>query len=226
MTRELKFKRRPPMSGEVKSVVLLLHGYGADGDDLLGLADPLAPHMPDTAFIAPDAPEKCAGNPLGYQWFPIPWLDGSSDEEASEGAFQAVRDIDAFVDQVLAQEGITPDKLIVFGFSQGAMLALRALPLRDVPVAGIVSSSGRLLDPDSFADTVLSKPPVLLIHGDQDEMVPPGHFNEAGQALDKAGFDVFGHVMEGTGHGIAPDGLSVALAFMAERLGVALEVPE
>lgn len=226
MTRELKFKRRPPQSGETSSVVLFLHGYGADGDDLLGLADPLGPHMPDTAFIAPDAPDPCANNPAGYQWFPIPWLDGSSDEEASEAALRAVKDLDAFVDQVLAQEGITPDKLMVFGFSQGAMLALRTLPLRDKPVAGIVSSSGRLLDAESFADTVLTKPPVLLMHGDKDEMVPPGYFNEAGQALEKAGFDVYGHVMEGMGHGISPDGLSVALAFMAGRLGIALQAPE
>ncbi len=226
MTRELKFKRRPPLSGETKSVVLFLHGYGADGDDLLGLADPLAPHMPDTAFVAPDAPDPCLSNPQGYQWFPIPWLDGSSDEEASEAALQAVKDLDAFVDQLLTQEGIKPDQLIVFGFSQGAMLALRTLVLRETPVAGIVSSSGRLLDPESFAETVASKPPVLLLHGDKDEMVPPGYFNEAGQALEKAGFEVFGHVMEGTGHGISPDGLSVALSFMAQRLGIELQAKD
>jgi phospholipase/carboxylesterase len=220
MTRALQFKRRPPASGEVKSVVVFLHGYGADGEDLLGLADPLSPHMPDTAFIAPDAPQDCDGAPNGYQWFPIPWIDGSSDEEASEAALKAVQDLDAFVSQVLEQEGISPDQLIIFGFSQGAMLALRTLPLRDVPVGGIVACSGRLLDPESFSETVLSKPAVLLMHGDQDDLVPPGHFNEAGQALEAAGFETFGHVMEGTGHGISPDGLSVALAFMMARLGL------
>lgn len=220
MTRELQFKRRPAASGEAKQVVIFLHGYGADGADLLGLADPLAPHMPDTVFIAPDAPDACAGNPMGFQWFPIPWMDGSSDEEASEGALQAVKDIDAFVDQVMAQEGVGPESLVVFGFSQGAMLALRTLPLRDVPIAGIIACSGRLLDPESFADTVVTKPPVLLMHGDQDEVVPAGHFNEAGEALQAAGFDVFGHIMTGTGHGIAPDGLSAALTFMVDRFGI------
>lgn len=220
MTRELQFKRRPAASGQTKSVVVFLHGYGADGDDLLGLADPLSPHMPDTVFIAPDAPQDCDGAPNGFQWFPIPWIDGSTEEEASEAALKAVQDLDAFVSQILAQEGIEPSQLLIFGFSQGAMLALRTLPLRDVPVAGIVACSGRLLDPDSFAETVLSKPPVLLMHGDQDEMVSPGHFNEAGEALEKAGFKVFGHVMEGTGHGISPDGLSVSLAFMMAQLGI------
>jgi phospholipase/carboxylesterase len=220
MTRELQFKRRPSASGVTKSVVVFLHGYGADGDDLLGLADPLGPHMPDTAFVAPDAPQRCDGAPHGFQWFPIPWIDGSSDEEASEAALQAVRDVDAFITRILEQEGVSADQMIVFGFSQGAMLALRALPLRDAPVAGIVACSGRLLDPESFAAMVVSRPPVLLMHGDQDELVPPGHFNEAGQALDAAGFETFGHMMEGTGHGIAPDGLSVALNFMMAKLGI------
>lgn len=224
MTRELQFKRRPAASGTTKSVVIFLHGYGADGSDLLGLADPLSPHMPDTVFIAPDAPQDCDGAPNGFQWFPIPWIDGSTDEEASEAALNAVQDVDAFVSQVLDQEGIAADQLIVFGFSQGAMLALRTLPLRDKPICGVVACSGRLLDPESFAETVLSKPPVLLMHGDQDDVVAPGHFNEAGEALEKAGFEVFGHVMEGTGHGISPDGLSVALAFMMAKLG--LDAPE
>jgi phospholipase/carboxylesterase len=223
MSRELQFKRRPPMSGEVNSVVVFLHGYGADGADLLGLADPLGPHMPDTAFIAPDAPDKCTSNPMGYQWFPIPWIDGSSEEEASAAALQAVKDVDAFIAQALAQEEITPDQLVVFGFSQGAMLALRTLVLRDEAIAGIVACSGRVLDPGSFAETVRARPPVLLMHGDQDDVVPPGHFNEAGQVLEQAGFEVYGHVMEGTGHGIAPDGLSVALTFMADKLGIPLQ---
>ncbi len=222
MTRELQFKRRPALSGETKSVVVFLHGYGADGADLLGLADPLGPHMPDTTFIAPDAPERCAGSPMGFQWFPIPWMDGSSEEASTAGALQAMKDVDSFIDKVLEQEGITPENLVVFGFSQGAMLALRTLPMRDTPIAGIIACSGRLLENDSFAETVLCKPPVLLMHGDQDDVVPPGYFNEAGQALEKAGFEVYGHIMQGTGHGIAPDGLSVALSFMAEKLGIPL----
>lgn len=222
MTRELNFGRKAARSGQARTMVIFLHGYGADGADLLGLADPLGPHMPDTAFIAPDAPDRCTGNPAGFQWFPIPWIDGSSDEEASAGALQAVKDIDAFIAQILKQEGVAPDRLVVFGFSQGAMLALRTLVLRDEAIAGIVACSGRVLDPESYADTVRSRPPVLLMHGDQDDVVPPGHFNEAGQVLEAADFEVYGHVMEGMGHGISQDGLSVALTFMAARLGIEL----
>ncbi len=222
MAREMTLHRRPAASGRPGSVVLFLHGYGADGRDLLGLADPLAPYMPDTVFIAPDAPEPCAANPGGYQWFCIPWLDGCPEADSAAGFARAREDVDALIDRVLEEEGLTPEKLIVFGFSQGTMMALSVVPARAEPVAGIVGFSGRLLEPEHFADNVRSRPPVLLVHGDADDMVPIGHFQEAGQTLQAAGFDVYAHVMKGTGHGIAPDGLSVALAFMAERLGIEL----
>lgn len=223
MARELNFKKKDAASGTTTSVVVFLHGYGADGADLLGLADPFAPHLPDTAFYAPDAPEKCANNPFGYQWFPIPWLDGSSQEAATTGAERAQEDIDAFLDIVMQAEEIGPEQLIVVGFSQGTMMSLKTIPQRDAPIAGIVGFSGRLLEPETFADHVKVRPPILLAHGTADEMVPFQHFHEAGAILQEAGFTVYGHVMEGTGHGIAPDGLGAALSFIAERLGVELE---
>jgi phospholipase/carboxylesterase len=222
MARELAYKKKDAASGTTDSVVVFLHGYGADGADLLGLADPLSDHMPNTAFYAPDAPEKSAGNPFGFQWFPIPWLDGSSEEAAAQGADLAHADIDAFLDKVLAETGLTPDRMIVFGFSQGTMMSLRVVPQRDAEVAGIVAFSGRVLETESYGDKVKVRPPVLLVHGDADEMVPVAHFQEAGNVLNEAGFKVYGHIQKGTGHGIAPDGLSVALSFMAERLGIAL----
>ncbi|MBV7409967.1 alpha/beta hydrolase [Maritimibacter sp. DP1N21-5] len=223
MARELQFKKREAASGTTTSVVVFLHGYGADGADLLGLAEPLAPHLPDTTFYAPDAPEKCAGNPFGFQWFPIPWLDGSSQEAAEAGAAAAQEDIDAFLDIVMQAEEIGPEQLVVVGFSQGTMMSLQTLPQRDAPIAGLVAFSGRLLDPEHFAEHVKVRLPVLLIHGTADEMVPFNHFHEAGAILQDAGFTVYGHVQEGTGHGIAPDGLGAALSFMAERLGVPLD---
>ncbi|MCV2871126.1 alpha/beta fold hydrolase [Defluviimonas sp. WL0050] len=218
MTRELKFGRRAARSGKAKSMVIFLHGYGADGADLLGLADPLAPHLPDTVFLSPDAPEPCRNNPMGYQWFPIPWLDGSSDAEATAGMLRSIDDINAFIDARLADEGLTIDRLGVIGFSQGTMMALHILPRRAEPVAAIVAFSGRLLQPETFTAEAVSKPPVLLIHGDQDPMVPFQEMGLAGEALTAAGFETYGHVMKGTGHGIAPDGLSVALAFLKDKL--------
>lgn len=216
MTRTLTSDRKGPKDAD--AVVVFLHGYGADGADLLGLADPLAPHLPGTAFYAPNAPEPCVNNPMGFQWFPIPWLDGSSEAQARSSMGQSIDDINAFLDRVLAEEGLAPDRMAVVGFSQGTMMALHVLPRRDKAVAGIVGFSGRLLEPDELVNEAKVKPPVLLVHGDQDPMVPFADMNAAGQALQAAGFTVYGHVMKGTGHGIAPDGLSVALAFLKDVL--------
>ena len=214
MTRELKSERKGPQKAD--SVVVFLHGYGADGADLLGLADPLAPHLPRTAFYAPNAPERCVNNPMGYQWFPIPWMDGSSEEQAKASAAQSFQDINAFLNKILVDEGIPADRLALVGFSQGTMMALSVAPQRVPEIAGVVGFSGRLIDPEPAVDAK-TRPPILLIHGDEDPVVPFDSMGIAGEALQNAGFTVYGHVMKGTGHGISPDGLSVALAFLKER---------
>ena len=220
MTRVLSAGRKEPQSGETRSAVVFLHGYGANGADLLGLADPLGEHLPDTLFVAPDAPENCAGSPFGFQWFPIPWIDGSSEEESSRGMQQAVEDSNAFLDALMVDEDLLPEQVCLFGFSQGTMMSLHVAPRREDPVAGIVAFSGRLLEPELLADEVQSRMPILLVHGDQDDMVPVQSLPQAAEALQNADFsDVYAHVMKGTAHGIAPDGLSVALAFIRDQLG-------
>ena len=215
---ELNFERRASTSGQDSSIVLFLHGYGADGKDLLGLSEPLAPHLPDTVFVACDAPERSMANPQGFQWFPIPWIDGSTDAAAAEGMLRAAKELDAFIDKILADEGLSPDRLVLFGFSQGTMMSLHVAPRRSDPVAGVVGFSGRLMMPEKLQSEMLSSPPILLVHGDQDDVVPFEEMKMAGEALQGADFQVFAHVMEGTAHGIAPDGLSVALAFIREVL--------
>ena len=216
MTIELKSRRKGPARAD--SAVVLLHGYGADGADLLGLADVLQPHLPGTAFHAPDAPERCRNNPMGFQWFPIPWMDGSSPDEALASAGRSVAAIHAFLDRVLAAEGIGADRLALVGFSQGTMMSLEVAPRRAEALAGVVGFSGRLLDPERLAREARLRPPVLLAHGDQDPVVPFESMAEAAAALRAAGFDVRTHVMRGTPHGISPDGLAAALDFLRERL--------
>lgn len=216
---DLTSARKGPEKAD--AVVVFLHGYGADGADLLGLADPLSPHLPGTAFHAPDAPERSINNPMGYQWFPIPWLDGSTEAQAQAAMGRSITALNAFLDRVLADEGLEAERMIVIGFSQGTMMALHVAPRREDAVAGVVAFSGRLLRPELLADEVKSRPPVLLVHGDADDMVPVQSLPEAAEALQGAGWkDVYAHVMKGTGHGIAPDGLSVALAFMRDKLGL------
>jgi phospholipase/carboxylesterase len=216
--RQLQSGRRGVAQGQAKRVVVMVHGYGADGADLLGLADPLSPHLPYTAFYAPDAPEPVRNHAFGRQWFPIPWLDGSSEAESRAGLLRAAEDLDGFLDRVMADEGVGPEALALVGFSQGAMMSLHIAPRRRDPVAGVVAIAGRLLAPDLLEVEAKSKPPVLLVHGDEDNVVPFADMSLAGKALQEAGFDVFGHVMRGTGHGIAPDGLGVTLQFLRERL--------
>ncbi len=220
MTRVLDFGKVPAASGRAESMVIFLHGYGADGNDLLGLAEPLKPHLPDTVFVAPNAPERSVMNPMGFQWFPIPWIDGSSEEEAAAGMARAAEDLNAFLDRMMVDEDMLPEQVALVGFSQGTMMSLHVAPRREDAVAGVVGFSGRLVNPEALVDDVVVRPPILLVHGDQDDVVPPQSLPEAAEALERAGFtEVYAHIMQGTAHGIAPDGLSVALAFLRQVLG-------
>jgi len=215
---------RPAASGNATSQVIFLHGYGADGADLLGLAEPLAEYLPDTRFFAPDAPERCAGNPFGYQWFPIPHMDGSSKEQAKASLVTSAEKLNAWLDDTLANMG--PERTVLVGFSQGTMMSLHVMPRWSEAVAGVVGFSGRLLLPELLPAEVVSRPPVLLIHGDQDPMVPHDSMPAAAEALREAGFTVGTHTSQGVGHSIAPDGLGLALGFIAQVLGIRLPGPD
>ena len=219
MTRTLTDNRRAAQSGSTGSVVVFLHGYGADGADLLGLADSLAPHLPDTVFRAPNAPERSSLNPFGYQWFPIPWMDGASEAEMYDGFKRSALAVDQYLDQVIADEGVDQSSLVLFGFSQGTMMSLQVAPRRACSLAAVVGFSGRLLHPPILAEEVKSKPPVLLVHGDQDEVVPFASLSEARDSLVDLEFEVRTYVMRGVGHGISPEGLGAALGFIRDKLG-------
>lgn len=214
---ELTGPRRAAKSGNGKYMVVFVHGYGADGNDLIGLADPLAEHLPDVVFHAPNAPQRCTGNPMGFQWFPIPWLDGSSEAEAAEGMATAAALLNAWLDETMQAEGVDEAHTLLVGFSQGTMISLHIAPRRAEPLAGVVGFSGRLLAPETLEDEAQSHLPILLIHGDADEVVPPQSLPEAADALTKVGYEVFTHISKDTGHGIAPDGLQIALQFIQQQ---------
>lgn len=213
----LKYKSKPAKSGKATSLVIFLHGYGADGADLLGIGDSLTAHLPDTMFAAPDAPEPCSGNPFGYQWFPVPRFDGSSEGQMLAAQQNSTKELHAWLDKMVLETGIPAAKTFLFGFSQGTMMSIHVGPQRKVQLAGIVGFSGRLLDAD-LLKTAKSKPPILLIHGDADQTVPYESLGIAVNALKANGFDVKTHTSRGVAHGIAPDGLGLALGFIQRHL--------
>lgn len=215
--------RAEAKSGTTKSLVILLHGYGADGNDLFGLSQPLAEYMPDTVFRAPNAPERSSVNPAGYQWFPIPWLDGSTEEQRDAGFKTSIGLLDDYLTNAMAEEGVTPTQTAIIGFSQGTMMSLYVAPRRDEAVACVTGFSGRLIPGDNLAAEAKVKPPVLLVHGDMDEMINVSEMSAAETQLRAAGFDVKSHIEQGIGHGIGPQGLGLSLRFMMEHLGISGE---
>lgn len=212
--RQLQDQSRGPRKAPLTSAVVFLHGYGADGADLLGLADPMAPHLPHAAFYAPDAPEPCAASPFGRQWFSIPRFDGTTMAVSMAGMMQSASDLAAYLASIRAATGLENHQIALVGFSQGTMMALE-VGLRELaPLAAIVGFSGRLNRPEVL-DEIGSYPPVLLLHGDRDEVVGFEELGIAATALTGAGLKVGTHVMAGHGHTISPDGLSAALALLA-----------
>ena len=199
--------------------MIFIHGYGADGADLLGLAAQLSPALPDTLFVAPDAPSRCSMNPSGFQWFPIPRMDGSSELEASDSFKSSKRELKRFVEGEMEQAGVSEERTVLVGFSQGTMMALSIAPVWHRPLAGVVGFSGALLEPEGLGTDCNSRPPVLLVHGDMDDVIPVAALESARTSLQDAGFDVRSFVSRGVGHGIAPDGLTEAQTFIRERIG-------
>lgn len=203
--------RIPPASGTAKKLVIFAHGYGADGNDLIGIGQQLQPIFPDVAFVSPNAPERPPGAPFGYQWFPITRLDP---DEYWKGVQAAAPVLDQFIDQELVRWNLTIADLALVGFSQGTMMSLHVGLRRAEQLAGIVGFSGALAGPEHLASEIKSKPPVLLVHGEADEMIPVQAIHLASQALGSVGVSVQWHVSPGIGHGIDGEGLMLAAKFL------------
>lgn len=200
-----------PPDGPAKRLVVLLHGYGSDGADLIGLVPYFRDLMPQAAFLAPNAPYPCAINPSGYEWFP---LDLDRDFSRLHGVETVRPVLGRFLEQLWAQTGLGAADTVLVGFSQGAMIALDTGFRLKEPLAAIVGFSGGIVAPERLVEEVKSSPPVCLLHGDSDDVVPPMFSIGGAQALEALGFDVTLHVSTGTGHTIAPDSLEVARRFL------------
>ncbi|BBK35515.1 phospholipase/carboxylesterase [Allostella sp. ATCC 35155] len=204
----------PAAGGPAREIVLFLHGLGADGNDLIGLAPYFAQHLPHAAFAAPDAPFPCDMAPYGYQWFS---LQDRTTAVMLAGLQASAPLLDAYIDELLETHGLTEARLAFVGFSQGTMMSLHVAPRRARAVAGVVGFSGALLAGDRLPGELRTRPPVLLIHGDADPVVPIEALRVAQSGLTVAGLPVRVERRPGLGHSIDEAGIRHAIAFLQER---------
>lgn len=206
----------PASGGAPKQLVILLHGLGADGQDLIGLAPHWGNALPDAAFASPNAPFPCDMAPYGFQWFSV---QDRTPETLLAGVRAAAPALDGFIDAELERAGLSEDKLALVGFSQGTMMSLFVGPRRERQLAGILGFSGRLIAPELLAGEMRSKPPVMLAHGTLDEMVAFDSMAAAEDGLKAAGIEVETLACPGIGHGIDENGVARGAAFLQRVLG-------
>lgn len=212
----LKTYTHSPKAGKKPtSIVILLHGLGANGMDLIGLARYWEQILPDTVFVSPDAPFPCDMAPVGYQWFS---LQEWTPESILRGVEQAAPILNAYIDKMLEHYSLSDDRLALVGFSQGTMMSLYAGPRRKNRIAGILGYSGALVGAEALDGADIHKVPVHLIHGDADTVIPVSAFHTAKEALKTHGFSVTGGVTHGLGHGIDDDGIEAGAAFLSRIL--------
>ena len=219
MAAELDGPRLEPRSGPARRLVVLLHGYGADGNDLIDIGRAWQGLLPDTAFVSPHAPEPCGQAPAGRQWFPLTFR---TPNERWDGVNRAGPRLQRFLDAELARRKLMPSALALVGFSQGTMMALHVGLRRAVPPAAIVGYSGIFVLPDdaepaAVAGEIIARPPVLLVHGTQDDLIPAQALFQSAQALAALEVPVEWHLSQGVGHGIDQEGLRHGGSFLARR---------
>ncbi len=209
--------RKPASGGKAKQLVLILHGWGADGPNLIDLADIFARALPDAHFIAPNAPFVCEVNPYGFQWFSL--MDRQP-QHMLDGTRKAVDILNGFIDEQLADLGLDNSKLALVGFSQGTMTALHLAMRRNPPIASVVGFSGALIGSDVLAKEIVARPPVCLIHGNADDVVPYTSLAHATDVLKNHGLNVTPHTRPFLGHSIDMEGIAIAAEFLRDKFAI------
>ena len=222
MQTQLTGPRLAAKSGTTRQLVVFLHGYGADGKDLIDIGKQWQKLLPDAAFVSPNAPQLCAGAPMGRQWFPLTMRDP---EERWKGATAARPGLDAFLDAELQAAGLDDGKLALVGFSQGTMMALHVGLRRKRAPAAILGYSGVLVGPEHLAEATArtpkgEPPPILLVHGSADEVIPVEALFGSAEQLAAGGIPAQWHLAPGVGHGIDGGGLAHGGMFLASAFGV------
>lgn len=215
-TSELNtYVQKPASGGKPKQIIILLHGLGSNGQDLISLAPYWAKNLPDAVFVSPDAPFPCDMAPIGYQWFS---LQSRDPDDMLVGIKEAMPILDAYLDSQLKKYGLTDDKMALVGFSQGTMMSLYMAPRRKNSCAGVLGYSGALLGEEELAKALHIKVPIHLLHGEHDDVVPIGAYHHAKNALDSLGFKVSGETYFGLPHSINEEGIESGSAFLEEIL--------
>jgi len=228
MTAKLNGPRRDPQGGAVKQLVVFLHGYGADGNDLIELGGQWRGLLPHAAFVSPHAPDRCVASPTGRQWFALASAapeDPRGAQERWKGVVSAAPAISAFLDEELARLGLDDSRLALVGFSQGAMMALHVGLRRARAPAAIVAYSGLLVGPEHLGQASArngrgERPPILLTHGDQDPVIPLEAMFTAMNDLAEAEIPCQWHLSFGVGHGIDAGGLRHGGSFLGQAFGI------
>lgn len=216
----LSYHQLPARSGKTRSLVVLLHGFGSQGEAMLGLGKTLSMALPDTAFLAPDAPDAAPGRNGGRMWYTIPELGSSSAEEADLRLQASARKLDAFLDDQLTAHGLPAAAMALLGFSQGAGMAYEVAPRRRAHLAGVVAIVGRMKRKQTLATEARSKPPFLILTGAEDRLLTTDEITETADTLSGASIPTMRILMAGTGHGISDEGIAAGRAFLKSILPI------
>ena len=205
----------PFSKNKPQQVIVLCHGYGGDGKDISTLAINWQRFLPEAIFLCPNAPEICAVNPQGYQWF-----DLSSDKEELilEKSLIAEEKLNTFIDQILNNFQLEPNNLALVGFSQGCMLSIQIALKKKKQISCLIGYSGKVINQKHLSDNIHSKPKIFLMHGANDTLVPPTHLLEAKEYLVKHGLKIKTKIFKDCEHRIPVEGVSLGLEFLKKNL--------
>jgi phospholipase/carboxylesterase len=205
-----------PLSREKpKSAVILCHGYGGDGKDISILANYWRAHLPNTIFICPDAPEKCAASPTGFQWFDL--MDQTPEQVLSKSLI-AESKLNKLIDEVKDNNNLLANQIVIGGFSQGCMISLQTGIKRKDSINSIIGYSGRIIDTEHLNKNIISKPNIILMHGDIDQIVSVNSLLEAKDFFNKNNYKIESQIFKDCEHRIPSEGSSLGLQFIKKHL--------
>ena len=205
----------PLSKGKAKNAVILCHGYGGDGKDISILASYWRAHLPDTIFICPDAPEKCAASPTGFQWFDL--VDQTPEQILSK-SLVAENKLNKLIDEVKEKNKLLANQIVIGGFSQGCMISLQTGIKRKDTINSIIGYSGRIIDKEHLEKNIVSKPNIILMHGDIDQIVPVDSLLEAKDFFTKNDYKIESKIFNNCEHRIPAEGSSLGLQFIKKHL--------